>query len=129
MHCRDVSHAECPHDAHATQGQERKELFAEDARSWFNKAALCEGVGIRAVPVQLPADATFAEVHDAILALNRRADIDAIILERPVPLALDPDVLGSYIAASKDVDNERRELGFADGGLGMPAAGIHQAAT
>ena len=90
-------------------------------------AALCEEVGIKAVPVQLPASATFAAVHDTIMALNRRSDIDAIILERPVPNTLDADVLGSYIQADKDVDNERRELGYADGGLHMASQGIFQA--
>ncbi len=102
---------------------ERFTYLTQDA----SQAALCEGVGIRAVQVQLPASSTFAAVHDTIMALNRRADVDAIILERPVPHTLDADMLGSYITACKDVDNERRELGYAEGGLQMASQGIFHA--
>ena len=66
-------------------------------------------------------------MHDSIQALNRRDDIDAIVLERPVPAGLDADVLGSYIAADKDVDDERRSSRFADGGALMANQAIYQA--
>ena len=108
-------------------GAQRKRLFGGDASSWFDKAELCKGAGIEPVNVRLSDTASFAAVHDSIQALNRRADIDAIVLERPVPAALDADVLGSYICADKDVDNERRSSEYADGGAFMSNQGIFQA--
>lgn len=107
-------------------GEQRKTLFAQDERSWFNKAALCEAVGISPIEILLPENASFGAVHDAIQTLNQRADVDAIILQRPVPSTLDADVLGSYISAEKDVDDERRSSGYADGGGLMASQGIFQ---
>jgi len=109
-------------------GSQRKNLFAQDERSWFNKSALCKGVGITPIEIHLPENASFGAVHDAIQSLNQRADVDAIILQRPVPATLDADVLGSYISAEKDVDDERRSSGYGDGGEMMASQGIFQAA-
>lgn len=109
-------------------GAQRKRLFGREGGSWFDKAELCRAAGIEPVNIRLPDAASFAAVHDSIQALNRRCDIDAIILERPLPSALDADVLGSYICADKDVDNERRSSEYADGGAFMANQGIFQAA-
>lgn len=110
------------------QGEQRKSLFSHDDISWFNKEALCKAVGIEPLIIRLPETASFQAVHDTIQGLNRRTDVDAIILERPVPHSLDADVLGSYIAADKDVDGERRASEYADGAKHMAAQGIFQAA-
>jgi len=95
--------------------------------SWFNKEGLCEAAGIEPLPTRLPANASFAAVHDSIQTLNRRDDVDGIVLERPVPAGLDADVLGSYIAADKDVDDESRSSRFAEGGALMAYQAIFQA--
>ncbi|EKX55506.1 hypothetical protein GUITHDRAFT_52912, partial [Guillardia theta CCMP2712] len=83
-------------------GQTRLKLFAEKERSWFDKAALCESVGIDTRRVELPASSSFGRVHDALMSLNRDDGVDAILLERPLPPQLDAELLGSVIVASKD---------------------------
>mmetsp|Transcript_40686 Transcript_40686/g.128274 ORF Transcript_40686/g.128274 Transcript_40686/m.128274 type:complete len:805 (-) Transcript_40686:91-2505(-) len=107
-------------------GQTRLKLFAEKERSWFDKAALCESVGIDTRRVELPASSSFGRVHDALMSLNRDDGVDAILLERPLPPQLDAELLGSVIVASKDVDAEGFLPGSNKHGVVLGSQGIYQ---
>ncbi|KAJ1473322.1 tetrahydrofolate dehydrogenase/cyclohydrolase [Baffinella frigidus] len=66
----------------------------------------CAACGIKSETAALPETASFAQVHAAISALNRRSDVDAILLQRPFPSGIDAAALGGFIAPGKDVDGE-----------------------
>ncbi|MFN2425993.1 MAG: bifunctional methylenetetrahydrofolate dehydrogenase/methenyltetrahydrofolate cyclohydrolase FolD [Candidatus Binatia bacterium] len=61
-------------------------------------------VGMLSVSVDLPADATRAQVLDAVRTLNGRDDIDGILVQMPLPGGLDSDEIISAIDPRKDAD-------------------------
>lgn len=64
----------------------------------------CAEVGIHSIQVQLPADATQQEVHDAIDALNQDPACTGFIVQLPLPPHLDEDAALERIDPSKDAD-------------------------
>ena len=89
--------------------------------SWWTKRQVCTDAGIKYENVTLPVDATPEDLKTVILDLNRRADIDAILLERglkanmSVAVGSSVNYLAELIAAEKDVDGERPKPLAGDG--------------
>lgn len=82
------------------------------------KAKACDECGIRSKIVHLSADATQQELHDTVLALNANSDIDGIIVQLPLPGALDYKAVLKVISRKKDVD------GFTPENIGRMALGM-----
>ncbi len=80
------------------------------------KARACGWVGIRSDHVSLPAGTSATEMAEVIQALNDDDDVDAILIQLPLPAPLDPMVL-NLIDPNKDVD------GFHPMNLGALMAG------
>lgn len=68
------------------------------------KHSACARVGIRSSNVQLPEDISEEQLLAKIKELNGRKDIHGIMLELPLPKALDPRKAMMTIAPEKDVD-------------------------
>lgn len=68
------------------------------------KEKACAEVGIRFEKLLLPATIAQAALEDAIRGLNARTDVDAILLQLPLPPALDADAAISAILPGKDAD-------------------------
>jgi methylenetetrahydrofolate dehydrogenase (NADP+)/methenyltetrahydrofolate cyclohydrolase len=82
-------------------------LVGEDPASQVyvrNKRRACEEVGMAGFHRELPADASQAEVAEAIEELNGDEAVDGILLQLPLPPALDHDPLIAAIDPAKDVD-------------------------
>lgn len=63
----------------------RKQLFADEDGSWFDKVSATKAVGMRFTPVPLPADAPLETVISTLRRLGRRRDVHGIMLELPLP--------------------------------------------
>ena len=68
------------------------------------KHSACSRVGIRSDNVVLPADSTEEQLIARIQDLNSRADINAILLQLPLPKGLSPQRAMMSILPEKDVD-------------------------
>lgn len=68
------------------------------------KGKAAQEVGIRAATHGLPATTTAAELHDLITQLNRDEDVDAILLQLPLPPHLNTREFLDLIDPAKDVD-------------------------
>jgi methylenetetrahydrofolate dehydrogenase (NADP+)/methenyltetrahydrofolate cyclohydrolase len=68
------------------------------------KEKACRKVGIRFERVELKADAAELEVLMSVEYLNRRDDIDAFIVQLPLPPHLNADRVISQISPKKDAD-------------------------
>jgi methylenetetrahydrofolate dehydrogenase (NADP+)/methenyltetrahydrofolate cyclohydrolase len=68
------------------------------------KHSACARVGIMSENLDLPEDASEGQLLDAILALNRQEDVHGILLQLPLPKALDPRAAMMAIDPAKDVD-------------------------
>ncbi|RRD46655.1 bifunctional methylenetetrahydrofolate dehydrogenase/methenyltetrahydrofolate cyclohydrolase [Tessaracoccus sp. OH4464_COT-324] len=64
----------------------------------------CEEVGIRSIRVELPGDATAAQLEDAIRGLNADEGCTGYIVQLPIPRHLDENWALSLINPDKDVD-------------------------
>ena len=64
----------------------------------------CEQVGISSIRVELPADATAAQVEDAIRGLNADDACTGYIVQLPIPKHLDENWALSLIDPDKDAD-------------------------
>lgn len=64
----------------------------------------CEEVGIRSIRVELPGDATTAQLEDAIRGLNADEGCTGYIVQLPIPRHLDENWALSLINPDKDVD-------------------------
>lgn len=64
----------------------------------------CEQVGIESIQVELPADATAAELERAIQELNDNPDCTGYIVQLPIPKHLDENWALSLIDPDKDAD-------------------------
>jgi len=69
-----------------------------------NKLRACGEVGLHGEVHGLAADATESEVLEHVQTLNRRGDIHGIIVQLPLPRAVDPQRVLQSIAIEKDVD-------------------------
>src|SRR5690242_7133405 len=63
-----------------------------------NKLRACGEVGLHGEVHELAADATEREVLDRVQTLNRRGDIHGIIVQLPLPRAVDPQRVLQSIA-------------------------------
>ena len=69
-----------------------------------NKIRACEEVGIRSEHHALSATTTAAELLDLIATLNRRDDVDGILVQLPLPGEIDETEMIAAIDPEKDVD-------------------------
>lgn len=68
------------------------------------KRKACDAAGIRSIQIDLPALATESEAAAAIQEMNARDDVDAILLQLPLPPHLKPEKIIALIDPAKDVD-------------------------
>jgi methylenetetrahydrofolate dehydrogenase (NADP+)/methenyltetrahydrofolate cyclohydrolase len=64
----------------------------------------CAEVGIESIRVDLPADATEAQVHAAIAELNADPAVTGYLVQLPLPKGMDEHAAISAVLPSKDVD-------------------------
>jgi methylenetetrahydrofolate dehydrogenase (NADP+) / methenyltetrahydrofolate cyclohydrolase len=69
-----------------------------------NKMRACEEVGIRSEHQALPGTTTTAELADLIESLNRRAEVDGILVQLPLSKQIDEAQIIEAIDPQKDVD-------------------------
>ena len=69
-----------------------------------NKEKDCREVGIRSEKIVLPETAAQAELLAHIDELNRRADVDGILVQLPLPAGIDERAVIAAIDPRKDVD-------------------------
>ncbi len=69
-----------------------------------NKKTACEYTGIRSLSFELPEETTEEELLRLIDDLNKRADVDGILVQLPLPEQINEDKVIEAIAPDKDVD-------------------------
>jgi methylenetetrahydrofolate dehydrogenase (NADP+) / methenyltetrahydrofolate cyclohydrolase len=69
-----------------------------------NKARACTAVGLASFEHRLPAGAAAAEVAALVDELNRDERVDGILVQLPLPAAIDPQRMIAAIDPAKDVD-------------------------
>lgn len=69
-----------------------------------NKIRACEEVGIVSEHHALPATTESAELLSLIATLNRRADVDGILVQLPLPTLIDEALIIEAVDPAKDVD-------------------------
>lgn len=69
-----------------------------------NKKKACEYTGIRSLAYELSEETTQEELLTLIGALNKRADVNGILVQLPLPKQIDEDKVIKSIAPEKDVD-------------------------
>lgn len=69
-----------------------------------NKHKACAEVGIDSEDERLPADTSAEYLSSLLNELNRRDDVDGILLQLPLPQGLDDAEMSELIAPEKDVD-------------------------
>ena len=69
-----------------------------------NKIRTCEEVGIRSEHHALPATTTAIELLALIDSLNRRGDVDGILVQLPLPAEIEESKIIEAIDPEKDVD-------------------------
>jgi methylenetetrahydrofolate dehydrogenase (NADP+)/methenyltetrahydrofolate cyclohydrolase len=82
-------------------------LVGEDPASAIyvrSKIKACDAVGIHGEQVTLLASVSAGELLERVAALNRRDDIDGILVQLPLPTHIDKNDIISAIAPEKDVD-------------------------
>lgn len=87
------------------------------------KEKACAEAGIRSEKLIFPADAEQEEVIAAIRRLNGRADIDAVLVQLPLPAPLDAGAVIGALDPAKDVDGFHPEnlRAYLEGRGPMPA--------
>jgi len=63
-----------------------------------------DAVGMRSIDVQLPEDASQADVLAAVDELNARSDVTGMIVQLPLPDGLDGEAAVEHVLATKDAD-------------------------
>ena len=82
-------------------------LVGEDPASEIyvrNKTRACDRIGAFSETVRLPAEATTRDLLELINRLNRREDIDGILVQLPLPGHIDARAALSAVSPAKDVD-------------------------
>jgi methylenetetrahydrofolate dehydrogenase (NADP+)/methenyltetrahydrofolate cyclohydrolase len=69
-----------------------------------NKIRACEEVGIVSEHHALPEDTSTAELLELLATLNARPDVDGILVQLPLPAAIDEAVIIEALDPAKDVD-------------------------
>lgn len=69
-----------------------------------NKKKACEYIGIRSLAYELPEETTEAKLLELIDSLNRRDDVNGILVQLPLPSHIDEDKVIKAIDPLKDVD-------------------------
>ncbi len=69
-----------------------------------SKVAACAELGLYSDLVRPPAEVTTAEMLELVAQLNRRDDIDGILVQLPLPAQVDTKALLDAIDPAKDVD-------------------------
>ena len=64
----------------------------------------CQEVGVHSVRIDLPADASFADVKAAIKDLNDAKDVTGYIIQLPLPFGFDTNEMLELIDPAKDAD-------------------------
>jgi len=82
-----------------------------------NKDRAAQGVGIAARTIRLPADTPQAELLRVVAELNADPDVDGILVQLPLPAAIDTQAVIRAIDPAKDVD------GLTPTNAGLLAAG------
>jgi methylenetetrahydrofolate dehydrogenase (NADP+) / methenyltetrahydrofolate cyclohydrolase len=82
-----------------------------------NKIKACAEVGIRSELLALEATTSTSELLNVIASLNKRVDVDAILVQLPLPTAIHESAVIEAIDPSKDVD------GFHPINVGLLALG------
>jgi methylenetetrahydrofolate dehydrogenase (NADP+) / methenyltetrahydrofolate cyclohydrolase len=83
------------------------------------KQARCERVGVDSVLVELPENATTDTVVTCVHELSADATVDGILLQHPVPDAVDERAAFEAIGSHKDVDGVTK-ASFASMAFGLP---------
>ncbi len=95
-------------------------LVGEDPASQIyvrNKIRACEKVGIASETLRPPADITTERLLGLVDELNRNSDVDGILVQLPLPAAVDSSRVLCAIDPAKDVD------GFHPSNMGALATG------
>jgi methylenetetrahydrofolate dehydrogenase (NADP+)/methenyltetrahydrofolate cyclohydrolase len=82
-------------------------LVGEDPGSQIyvrNKRAACAEVGMESRLVQLPAETSEAQILEIVAALNADPGVTGILVQTPLPRAVDPARVAEAVAPRKDVD-------------------------
>ncbi len=82
-------------------------LVGDDAASEIyvrSKVKTCESLGLHAQTVMRPAATTTEELLQLIGELNRRDDVDGILVQLPLPRHIEPRTVLQVILPEKDVD-------------------------
>ena len=82
------------------------------------KQKACERLGIRGRIVRLAGDVSEAKLLECVAGLNQDPEIDGILVQQPLPPAIDPTRIIRAVDPDKDVD------GFHPANLGALAAGL-----
>ena len=69
-----------------------------------NKKKACEYIGIRSLAYELPEETTEQELLELVGELNRRKDVNGILVQLPLPKHIDEDLVIRTIDPRKDVD-------------------------
>lgn len=69
-----------------------------------NKKKACEYIGIRSLSYELPEETTEKELLDLVEELNRREDVNGILVQLPLPEHIDENLVIQSISPAKDVD-------------------------
>ena len=69
-----------------------------------NKKKACEYIGIESLAYELDENTTQEELLDLIRELNKRQDVNGILVQLPLPKHIDEDMIIRTIDPSKDVD-------------------------
>ena len=69
-----------------------------------NKVAACREAGMRSEEIRLPAEAPQDRVLSRVRQLNEDADVDGILVQLPLPRALDRSAVLQALDPAKDVD-------------------------
>lgn len=69
-----------------------------------NKVRAAEYVGIKSLSFSLPSNCSQSEAEEAVSSLVKNEEVDAILVQLPLPKGLDADKLLSLIPPEKDVD-------------------------
>jgi len=101
---RDVEHLVSEHDVKPCLAAIRVGDDAASAVYVRNKIRACEEVGIRSEHHALPATTNAIELLDLIMSLNRRGDVDGILVQLPLPGEIDESAIIEAIDPEKDVD-------------------------
>lgn len=82
-------------------------LVGEDPASQIyvrHKTRTCDDLGMNSWQINLPADSQTEELLAQIGELNRRADVDGILVQLPLPRHIDVDRVLGAVHPGKDVD-------------------------